>query len=340
MNYYESNKISQSKLKVFLDSKEKYFYRFVQNNYKSNDTDSLGFGRYYHTLVFQPELLKSKYVVNNGYTVGGNMGVFIEEFYKAHIVAGLQEETAKQIAYEKSEFKLSIDTIWKKFQDSDDPKNVNNLLYYKFLKTTKGKEFISQEDYEKSLLMYDALTNNKKIMNIIAPEDITGGNIETFNELIIDWEVTYCSLKLKSMLDRVVVNHYNKTITIVDLKTTRCSNIKSFKYDIINYKYYIQSIFYINALEYLISVDPNWSKLQNYKIEFILIPQYTELPYNMLRPVRLSIRDLERGYEEYRNALIELEACMNTNIWESDDNHTDMEGIITLNLFNNDNNNS
>lgn len=173
------------------------------------------------------------------------------------------------------------------------------------------------------------------------PIDIIGNNIEIFNELIIDWEVTYSSLKLKSMLDRVVLNHSNKTITIIDLKTTKCKSLKSFRYDMINYKYYIQAVFYINAMEYKISTDPDWSKVKDYKIEFVFVPQYYEVPYNTLRPIRLTNTDLEKGYEEYRNALISLELCMNTNIWESDDDHTDIKGIVTLNLFNNyDNNNS
>lgn len=338
MNYYNNNKLSQSKLKVFLDSKEKYFYRFIQNNYINNETDSLGFGRFYHTLVFQPELINDKYIVNSGFTINGNMGVFIKEYYNNHIVNKLTEEVSKQKAYIKSEFKLPIETIWKKFISTEDPKNI---LYYKYLKTTKNKESIDQENYIKGQRMLETLNKDIETINIISPEDILGNNIEIYNELVIDWEVSYSSIQLKSMLDRVIVNHHLKTVTIVDLKTTKCSNIKSFKYDIINYKYYIQAIFYINALEYNILNDSKWSKLKDYKIDFIFIPQYTELPYNTLRPIRLSIKDLEKGYIEYRNGIIELELCTNTNIWKSDDNHTDIKGIITLNLFNNyDNNNS
>lgn len=341
MNYYESNKISQSKLKLFLESKELYFYRYIQNNYINSDTESLGFGRYYHTLVFQPELIKDKYIINSGFTITGNMGVFIEEFYKLHILDSLPEDIAKQQAYIKSEFKIPIETIWRKFQDTEDPKNINNLIYYKYLKSTKGKESISQNDYIKGQKMLHSLTNDIKIQEIMNPIDIIGNNIEIFNELIIDWEVTYSSLKLKSMLDRVVLNHSNKTITIIDLKTTKCKSLKSFRYDMINYKYYIQAVFYINAMEYKISTDPDWSKVKDYKIEFVFVPQYYEVPYNTLRPIRLTNTDLEKGYEEYRNALISLELCMNTNIWESDDDHTDIKGIVTLNLFNNyDNNNS
>lgn len=333
MTYYDNNRISQSKVKLFLESKEKYFYRYVSNNYTESDTGSLGFGRYYHTLVFQPELIKAKYIVNSGFKVDGMMGIFIEEFHKLHKIAGLSSELAKQEAWVKSGFKWSVDKVWEKFTKENE-----NKIYYKYLDELNGKECIKQEDYIKGIKMLEKLDENTEIQNLLNPVDFLGSPLEVYNELEINWENNCSSLPLKSMLDRIIINTGVRTINILDLKTTKCSNLKSFKNDMKNYKYYIQAIFYINALEYLINNDYNWSKYKGYKIDFIFIPQYTEAPYHTLRPIRLSQENLNKGYLEYREALIDLELCMNTGVWKSDDIYSDSEGIVTLDLFKYDNN--
>jgi hypothetical protein len=328
MNYYNNTRISQSKLKLFIESREKYFYRYVQNNEEESDPSFLSFGRFYHAMVLQPEILKTKYSIAANYKVDGLMGTFIEEYFKAHNIAGLKLEKAKEIAYNKAGFKWTIDKVWEKFTTE-----YPNMIYYKFLKESKDKETIKKEDNDKAVKMFDKLQENTEVINILNPEDPLGGTVEIFNELEIDWSVTYCSLPLKSMLDRVIVNHNTKTITIADLKTTKCSNLKAFRNDMKGYKYYIQAIFYINAVEYLVENDEKWKKYKDYKLDFVFIPQYTEAPYHTLRPVRLSQSNLEKGYSEYREALIEMEACMLTGVWKSDDIYSDMKGIVTLDLF-------
>lgn len=309
--YYNSTNISQSKIKLFLDSREEYQDRYILNN-RPIDTEALGFGRYYHTLVLQPELLKDKYVIDEGIKVDGMMGIFIEEYAK---------KENKEAAYTKAGFKLTIEKVWENFGKEE------NQKYYKFLLTSKGKELINQKDYNKSLYMIDKL-NKSCYKTLLEPNDI---NVETYTELIIEWYVPYVKLPLQSMLDKVVINHTTKTIQILDLKTTKQPTIRRFAYDAKYYKYHIQAAFYKSAVEYKILTE--WTNLEDYTIEFIFLPQYTSSPYHTLRPVKLCKDDMDKGYLDYRNALLAIEECMILNIWESDSDLVNLiDGIAEIQL--------
>ena len=312
--YYSSGRISQSKLKYFIDCKEKYHGKYIVNAVQNDDTASMGFGRYYHTLILQPEKINEVYSLDTGLKVEGMMGVFIEEYAKTQ---------DKEASYIKAGFKWSIEKVWENFEKEE------NQKYYKFLLDTTGKELISKDDFHKGNQMLQKFNSNAEVFHLLNP---IGTGLEIYTELIIEWNVNFCKLELQSMLDRVIINNNMKTIKILDLKTTRDYNLKGFTYSIKKYRYDVQAIFYINALMWYIDNNPEWNKYKDYDISFVFVPQCTEFPHHCLKPCDIDSSDLDKAYLEYREALVELETCMLLNDWTSDSNKTDLEGIVTIKL--------
>ncbi len=311
-SYYESTAISQSKIKTFLESRETYYYVYVCNN-KPEDLNHLAFGRYYHTLILEPDKISEKYVIDSGLKVNGKMGIFIEEYFRTG---------NEKLAHTLSEFDWSLEKV---MHDFNDVKKETNKKYFEFLKSLEGKELISKDDYYKGQRM---LANfGQDCRNILNPES---DDCIIHTEYYIKWFVPYAALELKSLLDRVVINHTKRTITIVDLKTTKVKNIRNFSYECKKYKYHIQAAFYKSAVEYLLYTE--WSDLKDYTIDFIFIPQCTEAPYHTLRPFRLTEEDMQKAYMEYRQALIDIETCVITNYWKSDYDILDSQGVATLSL--------
>lgn len=310
--YFKSNKVSQSKIKLFLDCKEKFHYKYVLNNYLDDDTSSKGFGRFYHTLVLENEQIPNKYTKDLGIKVGGKGGVFIEEYFKTG---------NKELAYKACELKASIDKVWEDFEKPD------NQEYYNFLKSAEGKELISVDDWDKGYKMLEVLKKHLiyKQMNL--------EETELYTELVIEWQVSYAKSLLKSMLDRVVINHNNKEIIIYDLKTTKHSNLSGFIYDLKKYRYDIQAIFYINALEFKIKHNLTY---KDYQIKFVFVPQCTEAPYHIIQPISLNTNDLDIAYMKYRQALIDIDDCILLNEWKTNYFSANSSGVLTINLNSNE----
>jgi hypothetical protein len=79
-------------------------------------------------------------------------------------------------------------------------------------------------------------------------EQKMNSNYESFNELPVYWEEPLYKLECKSMIDRLVIDHENKVIKLIDLKTA--SSIKDLKDKIREFNYHRQLTFYWYAIHW------------------------------------------------------------------------------------------
>ena len=182
-----------------------------------------------------------------------------------------------------------------------------------------GRKLISQSLYEVADGMVQAVCAHKLASSFLFPTD---GGWDVFTEKTILWKYSCSDVELKSKLDRILVNPRLGKAIILDYKTTTANNLMEFGWSVKKYGYDIQDAFYVDAVE-------SWLEEQYpgivFDIHFYFIPQKTTIPYQVLGVIQLDEQTVQAAREKYTMALMELEGCLHTNVWEQ-------EEVITLRL--------
>ncbi len=129
----------------------------------------------------------------------GYMGKFIETL---SLNLDLSEDLQQyEDAYVKSGFKIPIAQVVKKFLSSTVYKE-----YYKARQEAQGRKVLSVEEYETVMFCRKELLSNTFTQKYSLPER----NCELFYQIPIYF--TYRGVKLKSMLDGILIDHNKQTI--------------------------------------------------------------------------------------------------------------------------------
>jgi hypothetical protein len=113
--------------------------------------------------------------------------------------------------------------------------------YFKLLSKIAGKTPVTETDYAKAVSCKMALIADK----FTNPYVKAGKEIEFLNRFVIQFE--YEGVNIKGELDRVIINHKQKTVTPLDFKSTGKS-VYTFKYDFFKYRYDFQAAVYRQGL--------------------------------------------------------------------------------------------
>lgn len=164
-------------------------------------------------------------------------------------------------------------------------------------------------------------------------------DIEYFTHFIIEWKypLPFKNYPCKSEIDILVVDHNNKTIQPIDLKTTYDN--ESFDYAYIKNGYYLQNAFYVMAVK-------EWAKL-NQMEDFIVKPMLFvvgDTSSNNRRPLifNTSENDITKGMEgfsikgNYYKGIHELVTDIvwaeEQDIWNCSRDAYGKNGILELNI--------
>ena len=146
--------------------------------------------------------------------------------------------------------------------------------YWEDIKAAEGKVVLSQEENDlisQVVMSIRTSTNTCKYFE-------TSKDVEILNQLSIYF--TYNNVDCKALLDRVIIDHKNKTVQPIDFKTMGDQTLY-FPKSLRQRRYDIQAAFYTEALKYFIERDDK--TLQDYKIlPFKFIVESTINPGNPL----------------------------------------------------------
>lgn len=250
--YYDNPALSQSKLKLLLGHPKKFLEERETKEARhfiigsavdailTGESDSEFDNSFYVSdLENKPsELIMGiiKYVYENTPTPKGDLNTYLEIILEACNV-------------------FSYNSKWK------DETRINKILehfyYWDSLVNSEGKTIISQSEYEIICSVAMSLKSNE----YTAPYFRSDKNIEILYQLPIYF--THQEIDCKALLDMVIVDHKNKTIQIIDIKTMG-DYTSNFKYAFKNHRYDIQMAMYTIAIEYWRRQE----KLEEYKILF------------------------------------------------------------------------
>ena len=340
VEYRAIKKNSSSSLKDYLLDKRKYHKKHILGDtVKEKENKAANMGRLVETLLMEPERFDDLFFMSSLATVPtGLTGEFV--YGLAQLISDNTDEETDELkgdfedyakkAYIKSGFKLKFETVLKKLEDSD-----IHIYYLELLKVMYNKmTMVTPQDIDNAEQIVRELQTNPNTSGIVNLED--GPNFSVFNQMKID-NYQIDGMQLKSMLDKVIVNHKTKQVHVIDLKCT-WSVEKFYKEYYLFRRSYIQGYLYYKAVEYMANVPG--TDFYGYEVlptEFLVcdsINYYQPLRYQM------NEKDLDDAYNGFmykdtyypgvKQIISELQWSIENDTWNISKANFDKNGILNI----------
>jgi hypothetical protein len=236
---------SSSSLKEFSMDRKKYHKRYVLGEKVEDDENKAAtMGRVVETLLLEPEMFETRFHMSTCEGAPtGLMNDFVEALYKRTVeatdvfgkVARTFEDISKD-AYVDSGFKIKYEAVMNKFVGSEAE------TYYDEIRVVraKGLTVVTANDMNNAERIVNELRNN------FVTKDVVNQNKSARYDVYNQYQVEgfdVLGLPCKGMMDKIIVDHQEKTLQIYDLKCTW--SVENF-YE----EYYLYRRAYIQAYVY------------------------------------------------------------------------------------------
>jgi hypothetical protein len=196
--------------------------------------------------------------------------------------------------------------------------------YYASLVNSEGKKILSPQDDFIVKNCVDSIKRNVACSDLLGlsplNNKISFDIVHTEKELL--WKYKEYTYELSSTPDRFIIDHINKKIIVLDIKTTSKSPY-SFEYSYKTYGYYRQAAIYNEAIKASYSY-PDYS-FENYLLVVGTIG-FESVVY------KVSEEDLILGLKEFEDQIALYDYHYKTNNWEYPKNIIENNGILTLKI--------
>lgn len=266
-----TQKLSQSAIKLFDDSRIKFYKRFILGD-KTIETksNSMILGDLVDCELLCKSEWDSRFAVANVSLPGGQLNEFTQELIKLTIaslddnntvireITDLMEEAFKNVKYDYN----GIEIAFKKKDFNWLTTNFIGTVFEEFYKESRvnfGKLVVDLNMIGQAEKVGESLKTCKFTRDIINLE--SSNYMEVINQLPIEFKLleTDC----KALLDKAWINHNSHEIQPYDLKISYSGD--NFNYSYWKNKYYLQAAMYNEALKYWI--DNERTDLKNYTIK-------------------------------------------------------------------------
>lgn len=157
----------------------------------------------------------------------------------------------------------------------------NGVEYYNLLHISIGKTLVNTKDYQDAQACVKALKENDFTSEFFVENNPFDKTIEKFYQL--KFQGIYKDIELRCMADLIMVDHENKVVTPIDLKTS-FKKEWNFPSSFIQWGYWIQAQLYWYIIRQNMDNDPLYKdyKLANY--QFIVISNNSRIPLIWVYP--------------------------------------------------------
>jgi len=248
-NYYQrKGYVSNSALNCLLKSPAT-FKKYIDGLLEEESKDYFRFGQLVHLRILEPKEFDDTVLVYD-YTVpkSPQQKSFVEDVYNVY-----DEDTLSDILTQSYKQNYATKESDDKILDKATVLYATLKSYATFLRIKDVKTIISTKEFEKIKDMELSCRNHKVAKHLLfdLPHPLAKENEDSYNEFEILWE--YNGVKCKSLVDRVVVDHTNKIIKLIDFKTT--AKLHSFNESYKNFGYDRQLAFYTKALAHKLNLE-------------------------------------------------------------------------------------
>jgi hypothetical protein len=245
-------------------------------------------------------------------------------FYNGKVEAEVIAEEAKQVGYGQS---WKDSTVLRKFGED------NGWEYVASLYKNRGKIGITQGQYDECVAAKQTLLTHPFTKHYFINPD---PNIEIHNQLPLkgalavdseseDSTVTKHGLvHIKGLLDIVITDHNNKTVTPVDLKTTSSFLNGWVNYSFEKYGYDIQAAYYSMLMSQ--NMDSFAKDYRLMPFEFVVYSFASETPFVVPLTYKRISQDMTRVY----NLVNDFKWHIDKDLWEYPREVYENNGRITI----------
>jgi hypothetical protein len=339
---------SYSTIKDFLDSRRKYYRKHVQGESVQDEEDdaSVTFGSLLDCLAFTPDQMEQRFITADYSVPTGQMLDFCNALWKrtrestsedgrlTREFASLAEEAYNDVAFDANGNQVAFKQKGMTLAKVIERFNVEGADYYDHLRNANGRVVIEAQDEANAETALRELKSNfatRDIMNAVTTETQS-----VHDQLMIMWE--YRGLPMKSMLDRVIVDHQEKKIYPYDLKTAwSLDNWSTFNY--LKFRLYIQLACYNAALLKWVE-DMGYQDYEIMPMKFIVVDsagQSNPLVYKTTQEHLTDaingfrVKETGRFYTGLRQAVDDLKWHKQMGLWGISRENYDTRGVVDLN---------
>ena len=247
-------------------------YNYIFNNApfpKSEESMAYRFGSAVDCLLTTDEFWK-KYAIGTGKTPPPMMLNYINR---------LIETSDSLDAYKFSRYKISIDKVEKNFEE-----------YREYYEAKKNNITLLSEDEFKNIEETVSKIDRSPFKTLFTNKD----NLHQL-EIKFNYKGFICS----GTLDILEVDNVNKTLRVIDLKTTK--DITTFEDSYYMYKYYRQVTYYTKGIE--LCIEDSNNELFKYNGSTVLEPAFLVVDRVLPYPLLYSVNEKYRGIDEIDNLL-------------------------------------
>lgn len=333
--YFELELISASDLRLFnIDRKKFHKEKILKEPRIEEYNRAIIIGSLTHLMVFEPHEFDNRYMMSICQEPPtGLVLAFTEALYR-HSCANMREDGAinaefkdlVQLAYQESGFKITLEAALKKFKETGQE-------YYDQLLQAKQKNL--------SVVCIDDVNIASKITETLKSDRFVGhyfNNID-YCELKVDgFEVD--GLEMKSMIDKIIPNHEEKTLQPIDLKVVY-DNQQFFREYFLKKQAYIQAYIYDQAVKSRkIDLGFDYSEYKILPIKFICADSgcfFSPLIYSLsekdLENAYLGFKENGREYLGVKDLIYDMIWAKKSNIWNISKRDWENKGIKDLTVY-------
>ena len=320
--YYEDlTRISNSNIGWFLKKGPKYLKEMLDGK-EGLKASFLDKGTMIHEYILQPEEFWKDYIILDFAVPKVKQQKDLLEFYaNAKMVDPLASEDdillmSYNFAYSNNK---SID---KRIQEA---KELVELYqnYIEYFKNKDSKKVISFADLNMLKTIKKNMEDHKKANELLFNYPET---FEVHNEFHINWEYPNASslgdLPCKSLLDRVMIDHTNKKIILVDIKTT--ADVYNFKHSVEEFDYCRQLAYYWLAIHWYFKNELKLN-IEEYEYETYIVAVQSHDGYEV-RVFKFNPKTIEERLVTIDYAIKRIAWHKDNNLWDHMKEYYDEDG--------------
>lgn len=324
--YYEDlTRISNSNIGWFLKKGPRYLKEMLDGK-EGLKASFLDKGTMIHEYILQPEEFWKDYIILDFAVPKVKQQKDLLEFYaNAKMVDPLASEDDILLMSYNSSYSNNK-SIDKRIQEA---KELVELYqnYIEYFRNKDSKKVISFADLNMLKTIKKNMEDHKKANELLFNYPET---FEVHNEFHINWEYPNASslgdLPCKSLLDRVMIDHTNKKIILVDIKTT--ADVYNFKHSVEEFDYCRQLAYYWLAIHWYFKNELKLN-IEEYEYETYIVAVQSHDGYEV-RVFKFNSKAIEERLVTIDYAIKRIAWHKNNNLWDHMKEYYDEDGAELL----------